>query len=455
MIDILKPLIQKFMPFARKQMGFSRPPKLFLRSDSQNAQNPLGKTGFYDPANESITLYITNRHPKDIMRSLAHELMHHTQKCNGDFDNVGNVGEQGYAQSDPHMRTMEIQAYKASIVFRDWEDSLKETIYYEHLQKGEKEMSTKDWKNREIGTLISEAWGFGFDVENLNEKKQKRNLRRGGSGRGHGAGDTGSSRSEAEGYISGKKSAKSKRGLAEDSGESEAWHEWKNEHADDDHIKEMEHHLRALKDDRDYERHGAEDDDDKYEDEGYDLDEGEGSKKGEYKRRKKKGKVGKRAGDVGGHYKDYMTEDSGEEEAWHDWKNEHADDNHIKELEHHLRALKEDRDYERKGAEYDHDKYEDEGDPQLDEMCPDSHDHGMEADVASVDAAAGDDDLIADVIAAVQDLAAARGLDLGGGIDVDDEEVIEIDESPSHRPEDREGQRSIRKKKASGQRTEG
>ena len=40
-------------------------------------------------------------------------------------------------------------------------------------------------------------------------------------------------------------------------------------------------------------------------DEKDDLEEGEGSKGGEYKRRQKSGKVGKRAGDVGGHYKDY------------------------------------------------------------------------------------------------------------------------------------------------------
>ena len=56
-----------------------------------------------------------------------------------------------------------------------------------------------------------------------------------------------------------------------------------------------------------------------------------------------------------------VTEDTGEDEAWHQWKNEHADDDHIKEIEHHLRALKGDRDYEEHGAEYDHDKYEDEG----------------------------------------------------------------------------------------------
>ena len=98
------------------------------------------------------------------MRSLSHELMHHTQKCNGEFEDVTGMGEQGYAQSDPHMRNMEIQAYQASIVFRDWEDSLKETIYYERLQKGENKMSTKDWKNKELTQLLSEAWGFKFST---------------------------------------------------------------------------------------------------------------------------------------------------------------------------------------------------------------------------------------------------------------------------------------------------
>ena len=172
MIDALKSLIQQFMPFAQEKMGFSHPPRLFLRQDEQNAADPMGKTGFYDPEAESVTLYISGRHPKDIMRSLAHELMHHTQKCNGEFKNVQNMGEEGYAQANPHMRTMEIQAYQASIVFRDWEDSTKGTIYYEHLQKGDNvSMSTKKWKNKELNGLLMEKFGFGFKT--LSESLEK------------------------------------------------------------------------------------------------------------------------------------------------------------------------------------------------------------------------------------------------------------------------------------------
>ncbi len=135
MIDILSPLIKKFVPFAKEKMGFKNPPKLFLRTDNKNAGNPLGKTAFYDPENQAITLYVTGRHPKDVMRSLSHELVHHTQNCNGQFDDVGEMGE-GYAQSDEHLREMEREAYETgNMCFRDWEDSLKSTIYYEHLRK--------------------------------------------------------------------------------------------------------------------------------------------------------------------------------------------------------------------------------------------------------------------------------------------------------------------------------
>ena len=158
------------MPFAQKRMGFQDPPRLFIRKDQKNAQNPLGKTAFYDPEAKSVTLYVVGRHPKDVMRSLSHELVHHTQNCNGEFENIGQLGD-GYAQNDEHLREMERQAYEmGNLCFRDWEDSIKQTIYFEHLQKGvENVMSLKEWKNREIHSLLTEKWGFSFNLDKLNE----------------------------------------------------------------------------------------------------------------------------------------------------------------------------------------------------------------------------------------------------------------------------------------------
>ena len=172
MIDVLRPLVKQFMPFAQKRFGFTKPPRMFLKQDEENARNPLGRTAYYDPEQMSITLYVTGRHPKDVMRSLAHELVHHTQNCNGMFDNVGSVGE-GYAQNDEHLREMEREAYEqGNLCFRDWEDSIKNTIYFEHLQKGDNVMSTKKWKNKELNGLLTEGWGFSMDLSKLNEAEK-------------------------------------------------------------------------------------------------------------------------------------------------------------------------------------------------------------------------------------------------------------------------------------------
>jgi len=165
--DILKDLIKQFMPFAQKHIGFTNPPRLFLKRDDENAKNPLGRTAHYEPDSKSVHLYISGRHPKDILRSLGHELVHHQQHCDGMFDGSEYLGA-GYAQKDPTMRKAEELANKiGSMCLRDFEDMLKaknETIYYEHLQRGDNKMSLKDWKEKEIGTLLSEAWGFKFNT---------------------------------------------------------------------------------------------------------------------------------------------------------------------------------------------------------------------------------------------------------------------------------------------------
>ena len=50
-LDMTKfmPLLSSFLPYAKKIMGFNRPPSLFFTSDAENAQKPLGKTAFYEP----------------------------------------------------------------------------------------------------------------------------------------------------------------------------------------------------------------------------------------------------------------------------------------------------------------------------------------------------------------------------------------------------------------------
>ena len=118
-------LLKSFLPFARKRMGFNKPPTIFFKSDQGNAQKLLGKTAHYEPATGHITVYVTGRHPKDVLRSLSHELVHHGQNCRGEFGHTPDTTP-GYAQTDSHMRKMEEEAYSVgNLCFRDWEDSVK------------------------------------------------------------------------------------------------------------------------------------------------------------------------------------------------------------------------------------------------------------------------------------------------------------------------------------------
>ena len=136
----LKKYIASFYPYAQKQLGFSRPPRLFFVQDETNATDILGKTAYYEPETETIKVYVTNRHPKDILRSFSHELVHHAQNCRGDFDN-DSVTEEGYAQNDPHLREMEREAYeKGNMVFRDYCDYTKNNGGLEQMSMTEEKL---------------------------------------------------------------------------------------------------------------------------------------------------------------------------------------------------------------------------------------------------------------------------------------------------------------------------
>jgi len=170
-MSALTKMAKRFYPYAQEYLGFDKPAQIVYESDPENAQNPLGKTAHYQPDNYTVTLYVDGRHPKDLLRSLAHELVHHTQNCRGDLspEKMGETGD-GYAQTDGHLRKMEQEAY-ASMVMRDWEDqhkskrrnNLKETIYNnkEYITMSEHEklvqrIVAEVFKNAEVTTESEE-----------------------------------------------------------------------------------------------------------------------------------------------------------------------------------------------------------------------------------------------------------------------------------------------------------
>jgi hypothetical protein len=165
---MINKLAKSLFGHCHKQLGFKNPPRLFLKKDQENAGSAFGKTAYYNPGESSITVYITNRHTKDILRSLAHELIHHHQNERGDLENCGSA-EPGYAQNNKNLRKMEEEAYlQGNMLFRDWEDSCKAKF---QMEESTMNMQLKDLKkmiqksilealNKEEET-VTEDWGGG------------------------------------------------------------------------------------------------------------------------------------------------------------------------------------------------------------------------------------------------------------------------------------------------------
>lgn len=119
-----KNLLRDMLSYFDRNLAFEKPVSIHFVDDEQNFQEPLGKTAYYDPKQSHITIYVTGRLLKDILRSLGHELIHHKQHCNGELDNVNTF--EGYAQKDKNLREMEKQAFlEGNMLFRDWEDTYK------------------------------------------------------------------------------------------------------------------------------------------------------------------------------------------------------------------------------------------------------------------------------------------------------------------------------------------
>ena len=75
----LEPKLHSMYDHFEQKYGFNKPPTMYFDSDPNNQSNILGKTAYYDPGAFEIHVFTDGRHPKDMLRSIAHELIHHRQ----------------------------------------------------------------------------------------------------------------------------------------------------------------------------------------------------------------------------------------------------------------------------------------------------------------------------------------------------------------------------------------
>ena len=103
----------------------------FVDGDTENARDFFGKTAYYDPINKVIVLYTEGRHPKDIARSYAHEMIHHIQNLEGRLEGIATTN----TQEDDYLNDIEAEAnLKGTMTFRNWTDSLNEAIVGDKIE---------------------------------------------------------------------------------------------------------------------------------------------------------------------------------------------------------------------------------------------------------------------------------------------------------------------------------
>ena len=123
-INIQEKIDQLTQHMLDKGMNIEPLPKVeFVDGDDDNAREFLGKTAYYNPETQTITLFTEGRHPKDIVRSFSHEMIHHIQNLEGRLGNITTTN----TQEDDNLNDIEAEAnLKGTMTFRNWTDSLNE-----------------------------------------------------------------------------------------------------------------------------------------------------------------------------------------------------------------------------------------------------------------------------------------------------------------------------------------
>lgn len=121
-----KGTLGEFLSFASAYIGINEMPKITLKNTPD--YSPEAQTfGVYSPNERAITLSVTNRHPMDVFRSLAHELVHHKQ--NEDEVLRSESGQTGSEHENEANST-------AGVIMRDFAKSNPEFFKADPISEG-------------------------------------------------------------------------------------------------------------------------------------------------------------------------------------------------------------------------------------------------------------------------------------------------------------------------------
>jgi hypothetical protein len=104
-------ILHEFVRFAAKDLELESLPKFDFMFDTKRSLEHKSFGG-YAPGAEHITITVKNRHINDVLRTLAHEMVHYSQDLKNELDDDG-AGATGSPQEN------EANA-RAAVVMRNW-----------------------------------------------------------------------------------------------------------------------------------------------------------------------------------------------------------------------------------------------------------------------------------------------------------------------------------------------
>jgi len=121
--NLNKSLVSEFMKHVMDELQLEKLPKITLSNDSQEAID-LRSWGGYRPSDKSINIVIAKRHPADIFRTLAHELVHYKQDLEGRLkSDSGTTGSDDENEANS----------RAAVIMRNFAQA--KPNLFEHLNK--------------------------------------------------------------------------------------------------------------------------------------------------------------------------------------------------------------------------------------------------------------------------------------------------------------------------------
>jgi len=90
-----KKILKEFIRFAVKELGIQKLPSGLTLSYNNDDARSMHSFGSFNPNNDKIWLYVKNRNMADLLRTLAHELVHRKQAEDGRLElNSGETGSE-------------------------------------------------------------------------------------------------------------------------------------------------------------------------------------------------------------------------------------------------------------------------------------------------------------------------------------------------------------------------